>query len=240
MSSPANSLNSPITQYNTLVGDSGNKIANVSPGSAGQALVSNGASSNPSYQTITPSIIPPNIAGTTIGTATWQTTAMQTGSLSPSNGSTTIATADRIYLFQVYLPYTASYTKIAAILTSGNSANNIRLGLYNIANGLPSTVLVDSGNISIAATGVKQATGLSFSITSGWYYFGITIDGGTPVFRKFPSTLLNFAALPIDTADTAAPANYLYYDNTFGALPTITQSSLVINGHNILPVFFIS
>lgn len=240
MSDPANCLNSPITQYNTLVGDSLNRIANVSPGNAGQALVSNGASANPSYQTITPSIIPPNIAGTSIGTATWQTTAMQTGSLSPSNGSSTIGTANRIYLFQVYLPYTVSYTKIAVILTSGNSANNIRIGLYNIANGLPSTVLVDSGNISIAATGIKQATGLSYSITSGWYYFAIMIDGGTPVFRKFPSTLLNFAALPIDTTDTAAPANYLYYDTAFGSLPTITQSSLVINGHNILPVFFIS
>lgn len=40
------------TQYNTLVGNTGNTIANVSPGTSGQVLTSNGASANPSYQTL--------------------------------------------------------------------------------------------------------------------------------------------------------------------------------------------
>lgn len=41
------------TQYFTLVGNTGNTIANVSTGNIGQVLTSNGNSSNPSYQTPT-------------------------------------------------------------------------------------------------------------------------------------------------------------------------------------------
>jgi len=37
-------------QYNTLVGAPGNGITNISPGTSGQVLTSNGASANPSYQ----------------------------------------------------------------------------------------------------------------------------------------------------------------------------------------------
>src|SRR5271169_6399589 len=40
------------TQYNTLVGGTGNAIVNISPGTSGQVFTSTGATSNPSYQTI--------------------------------------------------------------------------------------------------------------------------------------------------------------------------------------------
>jgi hypothetical protein len=48
----ANALNQQVTQYNTLVGDAGNQIANVAPGNAGQVLTSNGVSLAPTYQSI--------------------------------------------------------------------------------------------------------------------------------------------------------------------------------------------
>jgi len=40
------------TQYNTLVGNTGNTIANVSTGTSGQVLTSNGNAANPSYQSL--------------------------------------------------------------------------------------------------------------------------------------------------------------------------------------------
>ena len=40
------------TQYNTLVGSTGNTIANISPGTSTYVLTSNGASANPSYQAL--------------------------------------------------------------------------------------------------------------------------------------------------------------------------------------------
>lgn len=40
------------TQYYTLVGNTGNTIANVAPGTATYVLTSNGAASNPSYQVL--------------------------------------------------------------------------------------------------------------------------------------------------------------------------------------------
>lgn len=42
------------TQYNTLVGAASNGITNISPGTSGQVLTSNGASADPSYQTLSP------------------------------------------------------------------------------------------------------------------------------------------------------------------------------------------
>jgi hypothetical protein len=41
-----------ITQFNTLVGGASNTIINVPPGTAGQALVSNGGAAAPSYQNV--------------------------------------------------------------------------------------------------------------------------------------------------------------------------------------------
>ena len=40
------------TQYNTLVGNTGNTIANIAPGTATWVLTSNGAAANPSYQVL--------------------------------------------------------------------------------------------------------------------------------------------------------------------------------------------
>lgn len=50
MATTNNSSNQQITQFNTLVGAANNNIANVSPGTAGQVLTSNGASAAPTYQ----------------------------------------------------------------------------------------------------------------------------------------------------------------------------------------------
>jgi hypothetical protein len=46
------------TQYNTLVGGTGNAIVNIAPGTAGMVLTSGGASANPSYQTIPTGFFP--------------------------------------------------------------------------------------------------------------------------------------------------------------------------------------
>lgn len=46
-----NSCGQTIIQYNTQTGDAGNNLFNVSPGTAGQVLTSNGPSAQPTYQT---------------------------------------------------------------------------------------------------------------------------------------------------------------------------------------------
>lgn len=44
---------STVTQYNVLVGGASNAITSIAPGTAGQALLSNGAASNPTFQAVT-------------------------------------------------------------------------------------------------------------------------------------------------------------------------------------------
>jgi len=52
MATTINPSDQTITQYNTLTGDSNNLINNVSPGTSGQVLTSNGASAQPTFQTL--------------------------------------------------------------------------------------------------------------------------------------------------------------------------------------------
>jgi hypothetical protein len=48
----ASMTTTPLTQYSTLVAATANTVVNITPGTAGQVLTSNGASSNPAYAAV--------------------------------------------------------------------------------------------------------------------------------------------------------------------------------------------
>lgn len=209
-----------------------------SAGSSGNVLTSNG--STWVSQSGTATITPPTIQGQTIGSDTWRLTAMRILSSSSSSlGSSAVNQANRIYLYPFYLPATGSFTKFAVIVTSTGATTNCRFALYNITNGLPSTVLVDSGNQSCTSNGIKEATGLSFSVTAGWYWFGIMVDNNPVTFRSQSGSLISYSALPVGASDIVA-SNEFTYDVAFGAFPTITTASLVLSAHNVVPFFYIA
>lgn len=212
-----------------------------SAGTSGNVLTSNGSSWTSSSPASSGVVNPPNSAGQTIGSDTWKLSAMRALSSSSSSlGTSSVAQAARIYFYPCYIPVTGSYTKFAVIVTTLGALTNCRFALYNNTNGFPATVLVDSGNQSCTSSGVKESTGLSFSITAGWYWFGLTIDNNPVIFRSQSGSLISYSCLPVGATDLTAANNEFYYDVAFGAFGTITTSSLVVNGHNVVPFFYIA
>lgn len=142
-------LGGTITQYNTLVGGASSAIASVSPGTAGQVLASNGASSNPSYQnafqiaaftftynlatasgtqnftglSFTPVALialQANINGSSVGTATYSNSGVDDGTTAGCQATTGTEVINENVSLQVGSSSTAYQTgKVSAFLSNG-------------------------------------------------------------------------------------------------------------------------
>lgn len=112
--------------------------------------------------------------------------------------------------------------EIAAI-TSGNEA---RVGVWSAnAEGLPETLVFETGAVAISGTGVKT---VSFSpdqvLPAGTYYFGYTANGTMSV-RQNAST----SSLGIPATMGTTGYRHLRYAFTYGALGNITPSSITFS-----------
>jgi hypothetical protein len=155
----------------------------------------------------------------------------------PSDNSNTLSTvnhsAPSVFLVPFPVQVTMVIDQLAVELTGAGSAGSLcRFGIYrgNPTSINPSTLLVDSGDISAASFGVKTFTpGTPITLTPGLYFTAFSTNSAT-VFgvRSLPTT--NFAQV-IGTT-TPGNVNLGTYINgvraTYGALPS-NASSLTLN-----------
>lgn len=141
------------TQYNTLVGATSNGISNITPGTTGQVLTSAGAASNPSYQTISNSILPGS------------------GQVTLSSGNNILVTGGS----------PLSLGGAATIAVTGTTNHAIQLG--NASGSLTSSTALTNGQLLIGSTGsdpvsgtLTAGSGISITNSSG----SITIAAQTP------------------------------------------------------------
>ena len=120
------------TQYNTLVGNTGNTIANIAPGTATWVLTSNGASANPSYQVLPFTHLTWTDKAASFNAASNQayfTSAIATATLpaAPAQGDTIAFTADTtaILTLQANTGQTIRIGK-AVSASAGTAASNFQ------------------------------------------------------------------------------------------------------------------
>jgi hypothetical protein len=69
-----------------------------------------------------------------------------------------------------------TYNRIACYVGTGSAGKNMKLGIYDTTeNGQPSS-LIASGTVSLASTGVAEATVSSFTLKSKFYFCAWIID----------------------------------------------------------------
>lgn len=135
----------------------------LAPGVAGSQLQSGGAGANPSWVT---NALPANFHPGYV-TGRFYTRPFANG-LSVAGIST-----GTMYAMPFYVAATTTFTKLMVAVTTAVAASTIRVGIYNNSGGQPSSLVLDAGTISAAATGDISAT-ISQALNPGWYWLVMT------------------------------------------------------------------
>lgn len=132
---------------------------------------------------------------------------------------TTDRLKDVIHLCPIHFPEQITLDRIGLENTTATSGALARVGIYNDSNGLPSSLLLDAGEFSIAATGIKQVT-INQIVSAGWYWlaFNYTSSGTSRTFRAF--SLDEGFSLGYPSSPTSDKLQRLEFPSTYGALPS--------------------
>ena len=77
---------------------------------------------------------------------------------------------------------TQTFTAIGIEVTTASGAGTlIRLGIYNVANGVPTSLVLDAGTVAASSTGIKEIT-ISQSLSQGLYAL-VAVSDSTPTVR---------------------------------------------------------
>jgi hypothetical protein len=91
-----------------------------------------------------------------------------------SGGDVSRLTTTRIYYVAFFVRKKTTFTRIGIEISTA-AGTSARLGIYNAANGVPTSLLLDCGTISAATTGEKEAT-ISQSLNTGFYFLALVCD----------------------------------------------------------------
>jgi hypothetical protein len=139
--------------------------------------------------------------------------------------STATLVASRLFAFPFIVPKTITLDRIAInVYTAGTG--NARMGIYRNSESLglyPDQLVLDSGEVSIASTGVKSVT-INQQLTAGLYWL-VIVSNGVPVVRG--CAILGITPLLGYTSALGAEgaAVGLYVSFTYAALPTTFPST---------------
>lgn len=151
-------------------------------------------------------------------------------------GSNIAMPAGKICAQLVYIHTAVTVTKLAVQVMTLEAGKSIRLGIYNVAAGVPSTLILDAGTVSGATTGTKEITGLSQLLSPGWYAFVYLSDAtGTLAIYATPSNLTWPTGLTAAQFSGGSSCDGWQGTQSYGALPgtfpaatSLTQAPIVV------------
>jgi hypothetical protein len=76
----------------------------------------------------------------------------------------------------VVLPNGAKVDQLAVAVAVTNATTNVRLGLYDDLDGVPNTLLVDAGTVSLATGGTKTANIGPLTLKKGRYWLAVCMQ----------------------------------------------------------------
>ena len=158
-----------------VAGIQGNAISNVAPTDA-QALIWDTATAKWSAKLLT-------LSNPGYVTGRYYTTPEAVGA-----ASLITATVDTLYAMPVIVTRPINIAGLAAHNTT-SGAGVVRLGIYNNLNGKPSTLLLDAGTASVAASGF-QTIATALAVEPGWYWLALASSVAVN-YNGIPATQLN-------------------------------------------------
>lgn len=136
----------------------------------------------------------------------------------PTSTATATLAANTLYCAPFVNLQKQTFTKLGVEIATAAGTNG-RLGVYNWASGLPTTLLLDAGAVSDATTGYKEITGLVLTLNPGLYGLAFLPDGAVTV-RVTAGGNPFFAQLALGaTGSNLAGEVMLSVAQSYGALP---------------------
>ena len=135
--------------------------------------------------------------------------------------STIALTVDTLYVVPYYIPDTTTLIRIAVkVQTAAAAGKLLRIGIYNWANGVPTSRVLDAGTILADTIGLKEIT-ISQQLTPGWYGLAVVSDGTPTLFGALLNVQTLGAAIGGTDADIGAGTATTQMSRafTFAALP---------------------
>lgn len=139
-------------------------------------------------------------------------------------GSLSSISAGYVVLVPFALTASVDVTSLGLIVVSASSTGVARMGVYNTdSDGAPTTVAIDSGEVSTASSGNKEATFSASTLAAGNYWLAVF---GNQAF----SMRAGSSWLPLVSHTSISLNNYagIYVAKSYGALPTLTGDSFTL------------
>ncbi len=144
------------------------------------------------------------------------------GLLGLGGSATSTLSADVMYFVPIVTPSSQVFDRIAFNVQTTGTATNARVGIYDMTNGLPSTLILDGGLVGVGTTGNKEAT-ISQSLSAGVYAVGAVFNGSCELLDFANDIYIPYvmgAASP-----SSGSVNIFTGSLTFGALPSTFPSA---------------
>jgi hypothetical protein len=147
-------------------------------------------------------------------------------------------TEDTTYYTPLYVPNNVTADRIGITVAVNGATDAARLGIYNDTDGLPSTVLLDAGTVSITGTGdvlTNFEITISQALTPGWYWLAANVQTTSGTQHQYYAGVdLKWPQMP-HRRFTAAVTAYNGYEEASitGAFATASSPTLTVSGAGI-------
>ncbi len=163
-----------------------------------------------------------DIAGLGVGAIGYKTNNYYFPYLIGNTGGTATQTANRILYVPFFVRQKTTFTRIGIQVTAA-AGTSARLGIYNAANGVPTSLVLDCGTVSTASLGEKEAT-ISQSLNVGFYFLAIICDNA-PTIQTGTATTSSSGYAVGQSARTSTIYGYFAANGSM-TLPNPAQTSL--------------
>jgi hypothetical protein len=138
------------------------------------------------------------------------------------NGSLTTAgviSPDYLYVIPCMLPWEGTFAAVSVYLSVSHLGKNVRLGVYADNNGNPGALLVDAGEFSTSASGLKDvAFGSSQVFGPGRVWLAIVTNSNVAQFLRTDQDTAYVIANFVSGGDLKT-LHHIWRAFTYGALP---------------------
>lgn len=143
---------------------------------------------------------------------------------------------DEVWYIPLFISHRVTFDGFGFHVVTAEGGKNARVAIYNSSAAAPSTLVVESANMTLAGTGAVTIAVTQTTLQAGPYFWAVNTDASTATVRRL--VVLNTTVLSIlgSAAPGDDPANYYKEASAFGAFPaTATPGTEALAGN--LPVF---
>ncbi|MHC5768719.1 MAG: hypothetical protein ACYTXI_24470 [Nostoc sp.] len=151
------------------------------------------------------------------------------------NGSAFTAFAPNyIFYTYFYIAKKQQFNRISTITNAvGGTGSTIRIGIYNVAGGIPTTLVIDAGTISAETVAIKEII-INVTLETGWYAFACSSTSGSTTIIAVSANSMSAGFLGVSTPVAVPNAVLRSLSTQFGSFPISALETSLLNGNSPL------